>query len=374
MKIRPLVLFLVVYLITCFPTFTQAQQTPASILANAERISIGTYYDLNHKPVADTEFRVFLRFNYAGTEIRNPENAFLVTGKVRQVNLYYTDYPKGMDLSWLNQQRITALTEAMPQLAAPDVKWVIYSQTDCPDQESAINLFHGAEIIQDFDLELDLEEMTFDSTFKDFVVDQVLQRNEWTDMLVVTDLTGSMDPYIHQLFVWLRLNTTDDRVKQFVFFNDGNSELDRYKVIGATGGLYAVRADDYERVELTAIRCMMSGNGGDEPENDLEALLHGLDLCPDCHDIILIADNKSAIRDLELITRLNRPVRIILCGAEGEIANVQYLNLARETGGSVHLMEEDLLNLIELHEGEAIELFGRTYRIVDNQFVLEKKT
>ncbi|MBR9921541.1 MAG: hypothetical protein GYB31_11945 [Bacteroidetes bacterium] len=354
------------------PTFGESQA--AEIYTAGTHKSIGNYFDLNHKPVGEREFRLFFRFNFGGSSIRNPESVERMIPGIRQINLYYTDFPKGMDFSVLNTARIEALLEAYPALDSLDVDWVFYKQTDCNNQEDAINHYHGFEVIMDFDTDINLSEIAIDPGFDDFILNKVFERNDWTDMLVVTDLTGSMDPYIAQLFLWLKLNTTDKRVKHFIFFNDGDSELDKYKVIGQTGGIYSIRSGNYEKVELAAIRCMKSGYGGDVPENDVEALIEGIDECPNCKEVILIADNLSEVRDLELVKKLNRPVRVILCGANNGYVNPEYLNLARDTKGSVHLIEEDLHNLMEMNEGETLELFGKTYQIVNNRFVLIKST
>ena len=147
----------------------------------------------------------------------------------------------------------------------------------------------------------------------------------------------------------------DDRVKQFVFFNDGDYTRDADKVIGQTGGIYHTKSKAYREVELTALQSMFNGGGGDSPENDVEALLRGLHLCPDCQENILIADNFSKVRDLELLHEINQPIRIIICGSETGV-NVENLNLARDTGGSIHLMEEDLFELIQLNEGKTLEI------------------
>ena len=214
--------------------------------------------------------------------------------------------------------------------------------------------------------------LDIDTTFQDFVVQEVLKRNEWNDMLIVSDMTGSMAPYIGQLFLWLKLNTLDDRIKQFVFFNDGDTRLNEDKTIGETGGIYETRSKTYKEVEDLAIRCMMSGDGGDLEENDIEALLKGIDICPDCAENILIADNNSPVRDLSLLEKIDRPIRVIICGAQQKI-NVEYLNLARETGGSVHLIEIDLYNLTKINEGETIEIGEQKYIIRENKFVEIKK-
>jgi len=51
-----------------------------------------------------------------------------------------------------------------------------------------------------------------------------------------------------------------------------------------------------------------------------------------------------------------------LCGTEDGI-NPQYLEIARESGGSVHTVEEDIYNLALLNVGETIRIGGQVFKI-----------
>jgi len=204
--------------------------------------------------------------------------------------------------------------------------------------------------------------------FSDSTVIAVLKRHNWTNMIITADLTGSMSPYTAQLLVWLKLNTTNDKVKQFVFFNDGDMKFDDKKVIGNTGGIYDTRSSKYEDVEKLAFTTMRNGSGGDAPENDIEALRKAIELCSDCKNIVLIADNWAPIKDISLLSQIKKPIKIILCGADFGI-NTDYLNLARATGGSVHTMESDLTELMKLNEGQEITVRGQTFKIEKGKFV-----
>lgn len=335
--------------------------------------TISNFLDLQESQLKDDEFNILFHNEYGASEIINFDDSLKMgLGVIKEVRLYYSDYPKGGNFTSLNQSRINHLLENIPQLNDSKIEWSMIKQTAGIDKNAAIKLFHGFEIICQFTEQVELSKLELDSQFQDFVVEKVLSRNNWTEMLIVTDVTGSMSPYIQQLFMWLQLNTIDDKIKQFIFFNDGDFTVDTQKEIGKTGGIYHTQSKNYKRVENVALQCMMSGNGGDLPENDLEATLKGMKLCPDCKEHILIADNYSNMRDLELLKNINKPVRVIICGAMGEI-NPEYLNVARSTGGSIHLMEEDLLFLMEVNEGESVEIQGITYRIEDNQFVKVKR-
>lgn len=216
---------------------------------------------------------------------------------------------------------------------------------------------------------------TFDygNYFQDTTVSAVLNRNkDWDKMLINCDLTGSMSPYSAQLFVWHRLNIDKNKIQHFVFFNDGDMTPDNEKKAGNTGGVYYSKADDFDALKEVAYKCMRNGGGGDAPENDIEAMLKGFKKCKDCRDVILIADNWANMRGFEFIDKIDRPVRIILCGTQFGI-NKQYLDLARATKGSVHTIEKDISNLMDLREGEKITISGRTFVIENGKFIELKK-
>jgi hypothetical protein len=209
-------------------------------------------------------------------------------------------------------------------------------------------------------------------TFKDSSVLKALNRNtEWNKILVVADVTGSMSPYIAQLLIWYRLNTKKDKIIQWVFFNDGDFKTEDQKKLGSTGGIYSTNSDSFEVVLALTLETMMNGNGGDAAENDVEALIKGLELCPECEDIVLIADNNSPVRDLSLAKSVGKPIKIILCGSQSGV-NVQFLDLAIDTKGSIHTIEDDLQNLVELSEGQILKIGKQTFKVVDGKMVAVK--
>lgn len=191
-------------------------------------------------------------------------------------------------------------------------------------------------------------------------------------MLVVTDLTGSMSPYTAELLLWFRLAQNTGRVEHLVFFNDGDGKSDSLKVLGKTGGLYDIRPESFEEIAKLANQVVEKGNGGDEPENNVEALLYGLKVCPECEEVIMISDNWATPRDIALLKKLTKPVRVILCGTEEGI-NPDYLNLARDTGGSVHTIKEDIDDLLNLNEGQEIKIGKETFIIKNGKFELFKR-
>lgn len=197
---------------------------------------------------------------------------------------------------------------------------------------------------------------------------RVLARNPtWRKELIVVDVTGSMYTYTLDLLTWLR-PATRGAPKTFVFFNDGDDRPDEEKQIGDTGGLHAVRTADFEKVKETLAIAMLSGGGGDLPENNFEALRYGLQQAPNAPEAIMVADNYAFPRDARLLKQLaGVNLKLILCGTTPAI-NPQYLNLARQYHFSIHTLEADLTNLAELRVGEELTANGVRYMVTKTGF------
>lgn len=204
----------------------------------------------------------------------------------------------------------------------------------------------------------------------DSVVYSVMNRTlgRWEDYVVVQDVTGSMHPYLTQTLLYLRGHIQKSTTEKFVFFNDGDSKPDG--PIGYTGGTYYVSADNVEEIEEMAFEAMKNGQGGKGPENDIEAILYGIKKFPNCKGVVLIADNFSRIRDFRLIPRLmklGKPVRVVVCGiAKGDVVNLDYIYLARYTGGSIHTIDDDITDLSNKEDGDAFKVGSQYFKMDGN--------
>ena len=201
----------------------------------------------------------------------------------------------------------------------------------------------------------------------DSTVMEVLKRNVWKNTVVVGDVTGSMYPYTAQLLVWLQLYSLNSLGYQYVFFNDGNDKADEKKRIGKTGGVYFQQCVHYDQVRELVRLAMEKGTGGDFPENVAEALLVAEKQFPKAEGNMLIADNWAAIRDKELISQLKKPVMVILCGVRNNDINLDYLNLALKTKGSLHTMEDDLKDLSKMKEGETLTIGKKNFKLKNGE-------
>lgn len=202
---------------------------------------------------------------------------------------------------------------------------------------------------------------------QDKTVTSVLNRNEWDKMAIVCDVTGSMSPYSSQLLAWFRTHSQDPRIHSFTFFNDGDEKNDKRKKIGSTGGIYTPSSNNLDTIFETISLAMNNGNGGDTPENNLEAALMAQSNCPDC-DIILISDNFATPRDLGMYEQITNPIRIIPCGAQLGL-NLNYLMLAYQTNGSLHTLDSDIIGFDKMHEREIVSVGNDQYQLLNGRFI-----
>lgn len=203
----------------------------------------------------------------------------------------------------------------------------------------------------------------------DSTIFAVLRRHDnWNEMAFVCDVTGSMSAYTTQLLVWYKLNSLSNKINYFTFFNDGDNKSDRKKKIGNTGGIYNIEAGNYEAVALKIQDAMSAGGGGDAPENNCEALIDAIKHKPDAKEYVMIADNFANVKDIELMKSINKPVHIIICGTGNYMVNTDYLDLARATKGSIHSIEQDIENLININEGQTVEFDGKKYILQNGKF------
>lgn len=313
---------------------------------------------------ADYTPQVALRMEYAKFEVNNTDEwqSLANEHEAYEIDLVFTKYPQDIK-AWrtnywsLLNDRLRALFEIDPSLKSRNIRWNMFLQTQCETEEQAKDYFHGfvikyrpkvLKVISEVKSPAQLRELIRgEAITRDSTVVKILERNpDWDNMLVIMDWTGSMYQYGAQLVLWHKLNMTyrEDKVQHFVFFNDGNNKRNSQKKAGRTGGVYRARTDEIEEIVETMEFVMKKGNGGDAPENDLEAVLTGLQYLDNYDEIVLIADNKSSVRDIELLEKIDRPVHIILCDVKGAV-HPDYIRIAKATGGSLHTLEKDLGSL-----------------------------
>lgn len=208
--------------------------------------------------------------------------------------------------------------------------------------------------------------LTGEYKLKDSTIFRVFERNDWKKVMLVVDMTGSMFPYIGQLLVWFKKNFEGEKIKYYALFNDGDNLPDNKKIIGNTGGVHTYEAKDYKKLKKDLEDVRKMGEGGDDPENDLEAVIKASAAYRDYQDLVLLADD-SDIRDMSLLKRIRKPVHVILCGTKKGI-NPQYIKLAIQTKGSLHTSNNDVY-FKTLKEGDIVELDNDVFEWTHGELV-----
>jgi hypothetical protein len=190
---------------------------------------------------------------------------------------------------------------------------------------------------------------------------KILTRKNWEGKYaVLVDVTGSMTPYTAQVMLWMKHSKTCLENGRMVFFNDGNETPDMLKRIGYAGGLHFAESHAFDTVYKTMKTAMRRGDGGDIPENNIEALIAAQKRWPNLDSFIMIADNNAAIKDISLIKQVTVPVNIILCGDLQKI-HPNYVELAAKTNGRIYTIDAEVSNLNKLKLGGRIDIGKSVY-------------
>jgi hypothetical protein len=292
------------------------------------------------------------------------------------IDLVYTNFPEGEDLTELNRKRTIELFMHVPKAFNKNyIHWRFIRQTACKRSGDLHNYFHGFVIyyrpLPTFTFEqeeitsvLSQKKPPIDSTvFKVFT-----RNNNWKDMLTVMDVTGSMSPYTAQLLLWLKLNSQLKTAKQIVFFNDNEENSTDQSVKSDTSGIWSVESLKFDKVLKTCYKAMA---GGEHIENNLESIFYAVKKFPgQKKNIVMVADNWEDPCDMKLLPKLkelNIPVHIIVCGVTN-VMNTNYLDIAYATGGSVHTMEEDLEQLSKISEGKQVKIGALKFLLQGGRF------
>lgn len=359
---------------------------------------------------------VLLENGYASFQFQNSAEWPPQGDKVvpTHVKIIFTKYPKNKafwltDYQWLLSKRLQALFELDSAFNDISITYSMLLQTDCENAFEAMQLFHGIEVEykkvsnentivklgtnnsssskSDSTFYSDSEVLSRNKTHinklnrlisneeinTDSAVYKIMDRNRhWQNSIAVIDWTASVYAYGAEALLWHTIHEDKSGIKYITLFNDGDRKKNRNKTIGYTGGIYTQDAKPMSKVIRELKKVQTKGNGGDSPENDMEALIKSMDHFPDGEQLILIADNYSCIRDFVLLRFVKKPVRVVLVG-KTNVINPQYLNLAWRTGGSIHTKDFDLTNITELIRKDALYINGIKYVLTKNNLLMPEQ-
>ncbi|PHR25823.1 MAG: hypothetical protein COA38_16040 [Fluviicola sp.] len=195
---------------------------------------------------------------------------------------------------------------------------------------------------------------------------EVLDRHERTAM--VMDVTGSMTEHVAAMKRWIQANNDSLNFTSFTFFNDGDGKPTKKKKIGNTGGVYTTF--NLVSIDNLVTETMRRGSGGERPESDIEALLHTLNKDTICDAILLIGDNYSGVRDIELLPNVTKKVNILMCSIKGSL-RTDYLLIAKNTGGYL-IYNGERIDLKNLRSGEILSVGNFQYDYNGRGFKVRK--
>ncbi len=343
-------------------------------------------YELKQVAIAKVKNAIVLENGYAMSKLKNPGDWLRMREvyQATQVDLVYTKYPVDKEF-WLTDyhellvKRLAELFKADSSLNDNRIKWNLILQTACETQDEAKAMFHGfvikyekrkkpivlkPDVAMTPSEKIDRYLVEVGGINDSLVYNTFDQHKAWTNAMVVMDMTGSMYQYSPQVLLWHIKNSERSGIKFFCYFNDGDKKAEVDKKIGETGGIYFEDANKPEKLAKLLYKVMKAGYGGETlDENDFEAIIAAeKEYAGKFENLILVADN-TGIRDFELIDKIKNPIRVVLVGCEWGI-NVQYINLAYRTGGSLYTINDDVTDILtKVNEKGILEVNGNKYKL-----------
>ena len=349
-------------------------------------------YFTDQYQIKDTN-TVYLKMNYGSAEILNPKSLIneIRDKRPRVVDLVMTLYPSDLenweeDYKELISERLASLEDLDSAFSMDrSIKWNLIIQDEDQSLCKAKKRIHGV-VIHYSPLKSDFQKAKYNQTLRKMETHysaqvegkrmfEVVKRNKenWKNMLVITDCSGSMAPYGSEVLLWHLLRTDKDDVSKFAFFNDGEKESIE---IGNAGGIHFTSIKDYRKITRAIKYYTELGydKNNDHPENDLEAIIKSVNSSYSHQDVVVIVDNNSPVRDMELLNKINYPVRIVLCGVEKkEDIHPDYIKLAFHSKGSLHTVEDDIDQFMKNKEGEIVMINKVKYRVEEDELVQVSK-
>ncbi len=367
------------------------------IFAQNIKTSFSSIYQLDTTSVSQARHAIKMQFGETDFSI-SPKKEWEELAKANHISIkmYYSKFPQNIDFQTntqkiLNDKRIQNLLEQLPILSQKTIYLEMIGQENCENVAQASALFHGFLI--DYEVEKPTPTQSFQppletkntsnvpdlqtNNFERFDISHVnnefakevrqkhigkdstsylvFERNitAWDSVVIVADWTSSMYPFTLQLLIWQVQNKKNaSKILGYIFFNDGDKTPDNQKKIGQTGGIYVSNSPSLAAALEKMGECKRNGNGGgDFAENNIEALLMAIQQFPQAKSFVMIADNYGKIKDLALSSQLTKPIHIILARMPAfQHLTEDYLEVALQTGGSLHLKLSDYQTTEELKD------------------------
>lgn len=191
---------------------------------------------------------------------------------------------------------------------------------------------------------------------------EIMDRSE--RCALVMDVTGSMTENVASMKRWITSNQDSLGLTSFTFFNDGDDKPTKKKKIGETGGIYTTI--HLSNLDALVTETMRRGSGGERPESDIEAILHTQLKDTFCDAILLIGDNYSEVRDIELLPKVTKRVNVLMCSIKGAL-RPEYLLIVKNTGGYL-IYNGERIELKNLQRGKILSVGNFQYDYNGKEF------
>lgn len=359
-------------LILSFVCTGSAQITfSAKIHIKADTLSVKKY---KPETCGKHEESLTLRMHYNEIELEQMKSLLALPKSclnILAIDYVYTHNNDGEVQEAINRQRLVNLWAVAPFLFDQSTtRWRFIEQQPQAIGAAKETMFHGFVVrytltpTYTFSSDKSIKEKLLELAAHpaDTTVASIMKRMPPLEKpMVVCDLTGSMGPYYLEIMAWFVLKNFK-KTNPFVFFNDGNARRDEEKQPGRTEGIYAFCSNSVDTIARYMMKTIKGGNGGDTPENNIEAIIAGQKQFSESKSIIMLADNCADMRDYHLRGAVTKPVHILLCNYHDRV-NPQYLNLAYATKGSVYSMAGDLDHLSSMGEGTEFSFGTQRFKI-----------
>ncbi len=321
---------------------------------------------------------ILLPNDYVSSKLTNTkawpiEKKYIILG----VKLIFTKYPEKFE-DWrtnyyqLMADRFKALFALDPRFNDKKIPYRMVLQTNCKTEPDAEKMFHGFEILYQktppFTNTNSINDLKPDDKLQKYLDDKggikntsvlrLFQSLKMDSTLIVIDCTGSMDEYKGNILLWLSLNM-DKSNRYFSLLNDDRSISDS---IGHSGGVYTgiywnptQVMMKYDSLDWTL------GHNPDVEENNVEAILTGIEKFPFIKRVIMLADMESCVRDIGFARCISKPVHIVADGYD-KYPNPHYLHIAAVSGGSFYIGNNNWITAESILSGDEITVGNNAYR------------
>lgn len=197
----------------------------------------------------------------------------------------------------------------------------------------------------------------------DKVLETVMDRNKWTDKLLISDVSYEMLSYALKLADWYKANTKSNETTQFVLYNNGQRRQN-----SESGSAFHMVSPNYDSL-VKLINYVHANVGLETAKFNVKGLIEGDGIAKTYKDVILFVDKDAGLYDYNYFKQLKAPVHVVLC-VDQRRPNPQHLTIAWKTKGSVHTISGDFMDIGKLREGDVLKIEGYEYKIMGGEFVL----